>query len=61
MKPTLKNLAIYEAYGNSQKSNGEYTKTFGLASRYISKELPVEFHRVLRAVFNKAKTAVEIA
>lgn len=61
MKPTLKNLAIFEAYGNSQKSNGEYTKTFGLANRYLSKELPMEFHRILRAVFNKAKTAVEIA
>ena len=60
MKPNLKNLALYEAYGNfPQKSNGEYTKTIGLVNRI--KEIPNDYHKVYQAVFNKAKTVIDIA
>jgi len=58
MKPNLKNLTLFETYGNLQ-SQGAYTKVIGLVPKI--KELPFEFARKVKIIFNAAKTPSDIA
>ena len=60
IKPTLKNLALFEAYGLGQPTTKGciYTKTVGLIPRV--KELPKDVDKRVKTVFNSAKTAGDL-
>ena len=56
MKPNLKNLALFEAYSDSQNSNSEYTKAIGLVNRIY--QLPFQQHYRVKAAFAPKGTNV---
>lgn len=57
MKPTVRKLAIYEAYSNFE-SNHAYTKTIGLVHR--ANDLPEEFDAKVKAIFRGNKPYYDI-
>ena len=60
MKPTLKSLALFEAYGGTQQSGSPYTKAIGLY-HHETKELAPEIEKQVKAKFNAVQTAADIA
>ena len=60
MKPTLKSLALFEAYGGTQQSGSPYTKAIGLV-HHQTEELTPEIEKKVRTIFNSVQTAADIA
>lgn len=58
MKPTVKNLALFESFSNL-KSQEIYTKTIGMVP--VAQKLPDEFDSKVRAIFNSTKTIGDVA
>ena len=52
MKPTVRKVAIYEAYSNFESKHG-YTKTIGLV--HTANDLPQEFDAKVKSIFYASK------
>ena len=57
MKNNVKNLALFEKFGNTN-SNSAYTKAIGLVQK--AKELPIEYDKIVKTIFNSVKKEKDI-
>ena len=57
MKPTVRKVAIFEAYSNFESKHA-YTKTIGLVHK--ATDLPEEFDSKVKAIFKASKPVYDI-